>query len=254
MDIVYFLMVMISDIIGSFSGMGGSIIIKPLFSMMSNYSLEIVIFCSNLSVLTMCLSSLYMSYREKDLALNKTSVSLTIGSFLGGIIGSLALDFLFATVKSVVKPMQITLIILAIILAIDYQLRGQPIKNIWTSIGQYFGLGFICGSVSVILGIGGGPINVWLLMLLAGISLKKATAYSLLAVFASIVTREIMSIPAAIHLHVPIHILIIFFIAAIFGGIGGILAKKYLKTSHYKVIYICTLIGAMIINFTNYFL
>ncbi len=55
----------------------------------------------------------------------------------------------------------------------------------FTHVIWYFSCGLILGFLASLLGIGGGPINVSLLMLLFSISIKDATVYSICTILFS---------------------------------------------------------------------
>lgn len=251
MYIVYFLIVLIADIIGSFSGMGGSLFIKPLISIVSSYPLEVVIFCANLAVLTMVFSSLCTNLKTKVIKMTSSSYLLIFGSLLGGLIGGWGLDALFLVLPRYVKVLQNSLIIFFLVLAIIYQLKGKPIAKPFKQKIAFFLVGLFCGATSILLGIGGGPINVFILLYLMGMTLKEATSYSLLSVFTAILIRTITSLNIVSYYHIPLSLILCFVGAAFLGGIIGELIKKYMANKKLKIIYIFTLLLAIVINLVN---
>lgn len=251
MIIIYFIIVSISNFIGSLSGMGGGLFIKPLINITSNYPLLMVIFYSNISILTMCISSLINNYRVREINFkNYQIIHIAFGSLIGGFISSILLNYLAEQFKYF-KQIQIILTILIIVMAIIYQIKGKPINKIWSSSIQYLLLGIIFGFISIILGIGGGPINVFLLMFLTGCKLKTATIYSLVSVFTSMIIRMLMSYSIIFKFQVDYKIILIFILASIIGGTIGSKVKRYISSNLLKKLYISTLIMAFVINFIN---
>ena len=252
-NILSFFIVIFANIIGSFSGMGGGIIIKPLVSILCHLSLPTVIFYSNLSVLVMCVTSLSYSFVKKTTHYDKTVWPIAAGSFVGGLIGTVVLSYVMQFNHDFVQDIQIIVTIITIICAMFYQWKGHPVKHCWISPYRILLLGFIMGFFSVILGIGGGPINVWLLMMLMNFSLKQATSYSLISVVVSVSIRlchDFLYLYTIPHEWVTMGV---FMVSAFIGAIIGFFIKKRLSNTHFKTLYLSTLTLVVIINIINLF-
>lgn len=252
-NIISFFIVIFANIIGSFSGMGGGIIIKPMVSILCHLPLQTVIFYSNLSVIVMCITSLTYSAVKKTTHYDKTVWPIAAGSFVGGLIGTASLSYFMQFNHEWVQIGQILLTILTIVCAMLYQWRGHPIRNVWESPSRIVVVGFVMGFFSVILGIGGGPINVWLLMMLMGLTLKKATSYSLISVLVSVSIRlchDFLNLSTIPHVAST---MIVFMVSAMIGAIIGFVIKKHLSNQHFKTLYLSTLALVIVINIINLF-
>ena len=250
-NIISFFIVIFANIIGAFAGMGGGIIIKPLVSILCHFPLATVIFYSNLSVIVMCLTSFTYNKMTKSVSYGKKTVPIVLGSLCGGLLGTIILNGAMRYIHDMVKPIQITLTIVTLLISLWYQWRGKPLSQPFTKKGKIFLVGLIMGSFAVILGIGGGPINVWLLMMFLALPLKKATSYSLLSVMAAVAIRLLSDFSHLSSLNPSPVTMWVFIISAFIGSLIGILIKRHLPTYLFKKMYVIVLIGVIIINVVN---
>lgn len=254
MNLIYFFIVVFANIIGSFSGMGGGIIIKPLVSIASHLPLETVLFYSNLSIIVMCFTSFIYSQWKKTTKYGKDALYICLGSLTGGLVGSILLNLGLSSLESIMKELQIALTIITIVAGIWYQCKGKPVQHLWTTPWKIFCIGAIMGAFSILLGIGGGPLNVLLLMMLLGFPLKKATSYSLISVLGSVSIRVIMSFDHIHQIQYQTSTMLVFMGSAFVGAIIGILIKKHLNMKNFKKLYISTLGGVILLNIINLFI
>lgn len=253
MNVLYFLIVVFANIIGSFSGMGGGIIIKPLVSIVSHLPLQTVIFYSNLSIIVMCLTSFVYGQAKKTTHYGRDALYVCLGSLGGGLIGSFLLNFFMQNLVHVLKPLQIFITIATIVAGIWYQFKGKPTAKQWEKPVEILSIGGVMGFFSILLGIGGGPLNVLLLMMLMHFPLKKATSYSLISVLGSVSVRLAMNF---IHLGQIEHnflTMLIFMASALVGAICGIFIKRHMSMKNFKTLYVSTLVGVIVLNIVNLF-
>lgn len=180
--ILYTLVVFLATVLGATSGAGGGAIIKPIFDMIGIDNATVIGMYSTIAVFAMCLSSIY-KHSKNGMTFEKTILfGLSIGSLVGGIIG----DWTFQQVTQLIPNQTVTFIqsiFLSIVLFLvllftrakeycpTYRLRQLPI---------IFLAGALVGALSVFLGIGGGPLNVIVLVGLMSLSTKDSAPIQLL--------------------------------------------------------------------------
>ena len=182
--IVYFLIAIGATTIGALTGMGGGVIIKPLCDIMGHYDPQTIGVLSCVTVFAMALVSLAKQIRQKANLEFTISLPLSIGSVAGGMFGQRILEWIAADALDSCITM-IQNIVLAVIIGVVfwYMLHKEKIpklhlKGLAASVLSGGGLGFI----SSFLGIGGGPINVALIIFLFSVSTKTATICSIFTI------------------------------------------------------------------------
>lgn len=202
-EIIYFLIIIIASGLGSISGMGGGIIIKPLMDSFGYHSVSDIAFYSSFSVFIMAIISTIKRFSQsKEI---KWRLIFTV-SF-----------------SSVVQ-----MILLFVMLLVSFVLTDFKKTYQFDKIGFYMICGLLLGLISSFLGIGGGPLNVSLLMVFFSISIKEATMYSLAIIFFSQLSHlaTIVVVTGLNQYHLaPVPVI---FLASICGGVLGTVVSKVL--------------------------
>ena len=92
--IIYFILAFFATTVGSLTGMGGGVIIKPLMDMFGDFDVQTISIISSITVLTMAVVSVIKQIKSKTEIPFKTAMPLAAGSVLGGFIGKEVLDFI----------------------------------------------------------------------------------------------------------------------------------------------------------------
>lgn len=250
--LLYFLVIIIANTVGAVSGMGGGVLIKPIFDTIGAHSVASVSFYSSVAVLTMSIVSTLKQLKQ-GVKLNVSIVlSISLGAIIGGYLGNVIFDILLNMFQNerMVLLIQIILTIVTLLFAFVYShfnMAHFHLKNIvW-----YLLCGLILGTLASLLGIGGGPINVSLLMLMFSIPIKKATVYSICTIFFSQFTK-IMAIGISGGLkEYDLNILFFIIPAAIIGGIMGSKLSRVLSEQSVKKVFETVIIIVIIINLIN---
>lgn len=250
--IEYFIVIVIANSIGAISGMGGGVIIKPVFDLIGQHSLPAITFYSAVAVFVMALVSTIRQIQNK-VALNfLIALFLSIGSILGGIFGNITFDYLIEVMKddNKVQLIQIILTIITLSFALIYSIFDNyhfKLKNkTW-----YLLIGLILGYLASLLGIGGGPINVALLMLCFSIPIKEATVYSIITVFFSQLAKLITIGSVSGFMKYDLTMLWYIIPAAIIGGLLGAKLSKILPAQKVMIVYRSLIIGVLLLNIYN---
>ena len=87
--VLYFLVCLIATTVGAISGVGGGVVIKPVFDAVAGMSVSQVSFLSGCTVLAMTIVSLLRSRGEKIEL--KRGTLLAVGGAVGGLLGKAAI-------------------------------------------------------------------------------------------------------------------------------------------------------------------
>ena len=187
-SVIYFLVGLISTTVGAISGLGGGVIIKPVLDMLGTYDISTIGVLSAFTVFSMSIVSLGKNIKNKVKLDGKRTITLAIGSILGGVMGKQSFNiFLILLGNNVLaqKIQSVMLFLLMILALILYQMedkiKGFQIQNLIIC----FIVGLILGIISSFLGIGGGPLNVIVLIYILGMDSKASAIHSIFIIFFS---------------------------------------------------------------------
>lgn len=190
-NIIYTVVAFFSTLIGAISGMGGGIIMKPVFDIIGKYGAFETGVLTSSTMLAMSLYSVSSSINnfKKEKENSKIIAFVALGSLLGGLAGDavfrgLSASFNDGAVKIAQNSVMLALVI-AVIIYMSGKKRSLNIKNKYAGIP----VGLFLGVVSSFLGIGGGPVNVTVLTIVFGFTAKTAVICSLSSVFVSQISK-----------------------------------------------------------------
>ena len=189
--LIYFLIVLLATTVGSLTGMGGGVIIKPALDMLGQYDAATIGVLSSLTVLTMSCVSIAKQIRQKARIDFRIALSLAAGSIAGGWIGDAVLGRVIASVDNrAVVMLQNILLGLLLLGVFLYMQRKDVLPSLHarrTAAGLLTGM--FAGMVSTFLGIGGGPINVAVLFFVFSMDAKTAAVNSIITIFFSQISK-----------------------------------------------------------------
>lgn len=252
--LLYFAVIIIASTLGAISGMSGGLIIRPVFDLVGADSVASISLYASVAVLTMSIVTTSKKLSEGT----KLRWGLIIwdfcGAIFGGIFGNLAFEYLLRTFGSTTaQTVQIVLklfVLFFVVLYVRFQWKSFHLNHP----AVYFACGLTVGFLASVIGIGGGPMNVSLLMLLFGFKIKEATVYSVCLIFFSqFANLSTMMLTQGVE---RFQSTTLFFVipAAVIGGLlggklGGILSQKKVAFL-FQAIIICVLC----INLFNLFM
>lgn len=192
-EFFYSLLALVASILGSISGIGGGVIIKPIMDFLGDFNASTIALLSSITVFSMAVVSLIKSRGHSDIQDEPWSsvsrlVVLGFGSVTGGFIGQYFFNIIFTSIKSdyLIKIIQNSLLLVVIALVFIFILNSDKItKHKFTSHFIYALAGILLGMLAAFLGIGGGPMNVALLMFLFSFDIKTSMFASILVIFFS---------------------------------------------------------------------
>lgn len=238
--LMYVIIILVATISGAISGLGGGVIIKPLFDMIGYHNAATIGFYSSVAVFTMSIVSIIKQLKNGFDFHIKTVLWISIGSLIGGVAGEQLFNRVTLSYENnIVKVIQGALLAITLICILIYtinkdQIRSFHLKN-FISI---FLVGFFLGSISVFLGIGGGPLNVALLMLLFSYTIKDATIYSIATIFFAQISKLGSVVISNKLFEYDLSLIPFICISAVIGGFIGTLINQSLEERKIERFYI----------------
>lgn len=249
---IYFFIIIFANSIGAVSGMGGGVIIKPLFDTLGFHDVLSISFYSTVAVLSMSIVST-IRQAQNGIKINWSfALWLSFGSVLGGIFGSLGLDKLVGIMPSekIVSLVQIVLIVATLLFSYAYSKKHWRGYQLNSTI-SILGCGLFLGAIASFLGIGGGPLNVALLMMLFQVPIKDATVYSIITILFSQLSKVITISVSTGFSQFDLSLLMYIIPAGIIGGFLGAYLSKIVSSEKVTTIYQFVIIGVVLVNFYN---
>ena len=247
--------VLIATVLGSISGIGGGVIIKPVMDAMGVLTSSQISFLSGTTVLTMTIVSLLRS-RGGEVRVDRRGTFLALGAAFGGLAGRSVFSYLVSALPdqgrvSLVQNIIMVILTVAVFFYVLFKARiiTKDIHNpvFCTLAGLFLGL------MSSFLGIGGGPINIMILSYFFSMDSKKAALTSLYIIFFSqlvslvgnIVMREVPQFEWSL--------LILMMVCAVAGATIGRSISKKLDTHKVDVMFLGMLVLITLISIYNCF-
>lgn len=250
--IAYSLIVLLATTLGASAGIGGGIIIKPMFDFIAIHSVADISFLSANAVFFMTLySSAKRFVKNQDIDI-KLIVLIALSSIVGGYIGNYIFSFILqkynADLVSLIQSLCLCFVVLFLIIYFSFKNKiiQFHIKNNLFIFVLSANLGFI----SAFLSIGGGPLNVALYSMVLGLTLKESVTYSLATIFFAQGTQILDFAINDGYSNYPYQYLFAIVPIAI---LGGILGQKIYKKSSEKGIQITLVLTMLFVLFINLF-
>jgi len=186
--VLYFLIAILATTSGAIAGISGGIVIRPLLDVLDHFDVQTISVLSSLTILSMSLVAAGKQIHQKATIKFKIVIPLAIGSALGGIIGQQLLAHVIGAleVDRIVTVIQNSILLLIAITVFLYiknrdKIKGHSITNPAAIVISGLSLGII----AAFLGIGGGPLNVAILVFLFSLDIKTATVGSIVIILFS---------------------------------------------------------------------
>ena len=250
--IIYFGVIFFACIIGAIVGLGGGVFIRPIFDAIGYHTVLNISFYSSTAIITMAIVSTLKKLKD-GLGLDaKIALLISGGAVVGGFLGIYILEQLVSNFASednvqVVLAIVTTIIIISAIIATFKS--GKRYKLESKVALPFIGVGL--GTISSFLGIGGGPINVPLFMILFGFPIKKATAYSIVIIFFSHASKLISMGVRIGYSNFDLRPLPFVIAAAALGGFVGANLSKVFSEDMVKKLFVIALSIVVVLNIVN---
>jgi len=247
--ILYFGIGLLATIFGSLVGLGGGVVIKPILDAIGTYDLTTIGILSSFTVFSMAAVSTGKQIK-KGFKIEKNMLIITAGSILGGGIGNSLFGIFLKTLNNEGLATAIQGLILAALLILVLFKENFPKYHLKNYLILFL-IGMILGTIASFLGIGGGPINVMVLVLLLNMDIKKAAVTSILIILLSQFAKLILIFVGVGFSRYDLSMLYMMIPSGIAGGFIG--AHFNHKLSHKTIhrIFNTAIIALVILNFYN---
>ena len=187
MNIIYFIVTIFATTVGSATGMGGGVIIKPVLDALAFMDVGTIGILSSISVFTMSLVAVFRSRKNKTNLPYGALAALAAASAAGGVFGDRLFSLLSASSDlKMVKIVQNAILGILIVIIFIYMLKKKQIRSLRLEGSPAYVLtGLFLGISSSFLGIGGGPINVAVFAYFFSYDTKTSATASLVTILFS---------------------------------------------------------------------
>ena len=260
--VIFFAVSILASVVGAICGVGGGVFMKPALDAVGVLPVNTITFLSTCTVIAMT------SYNVITAAINtkkggndnlidwNLTTWLAIGSAIGGVLGKNIYSNIKASFanQEAVGGYQAMALLIAVFLTLLYTLNKKKFKGFQVkNPAALIALGFILGTLSSFVGIGGGPMNLAVLFFFLSMPTKMAAQNSLYMILISQVASLIMTfvkgnVPTALYQDVDPGLwvmLIGMMICGIYGGKVGKKLNKKLPTETVDKLFVILIIVIM---------
>ena len=255
MPVIFLLVSFFSSLVGSICGIGGGVIIKPVLDATGTMSVTAISFLSGCTVLSMSVISVAKAMKNSTVKIHtKITTWLALGSVLGGMTGKV----MFQAVKEVLQNENRTGAVQSIVMifitlgTLIYTAKKNDIKthNFENKI-LCFIIGVILGIFSSFLGIGGGPINLVILIFFFSMTTKEAAINSIYIILFSQIASLAHTIFARKIPDVSVLYLGLMVLGGVCGGMAGSMGNKKISEEKVDKLFMGLMLVIVFINIYN---
>jgi len=250
--VIYAVVIFLACVLGAIVGLGGGVFIRPILDAIGHHTVMEISFFSSTAILTMAIVSTIKRIKDGMEIKVKMAVLISSGAIVGGMLGNILLQRLIYIMasESNVQIVQIIATVAVLLASIFVTLK----KDLHFQINNHGVLPFmgIClGIIGAFLGMGGGPLNVPLLMIFFGLPIKTATAYSIIIIFFTHSSRLVTLGVTDGFGGFDLSVLPFVIIAAAIGGFLGANLSRVFTEAIVKRLFICALVAVIGLNLFN---
>ena len=252
--VFYFLLSAVVAIIGTVSGIGGGVIIKPVMDALSGMDVSSVSFLSGCTVLAMSAVSVLRRRGDGEERNTRRNHFLAVGAAAGGVAGKTVFALAVSALNNdhAVGAVQNAVMIVLTSGVLLYARNKEKIHTLHLqSRALSVGIGLMLGMISAFLGIGGGPVNLIVLYYFFSMDTKTAARNSLYIIFLS----QLASLcTAALQKKIPTFdtaVLLVMVVGGLLGGYMGCAAEKRITHPQADKLFRRVLAVIILISFYN---
>ena len=249
---VYILVSFFATLLGSVTGLGGGVIIKPALDLVGNLSTKSIGVLSAITVFSMSLFSVFRFTKMGVRIPQRIVTRVAVGSLFGGVLGQSLLDAVTQNVPiKEVKMIQnsiLAVLLVGVFLYMKYRPLGHRIRRT-EPVALFTGL--CLGILSSFLGVGGGPFNVVAFLYLFKFDIKIAGISSLVSILFSQSAKLLTITFTEGFAGYDLNVLPFMVAAAILGAQLGVMLNKHLSNKGVERLFIGTLWFIFVIAIVN---
>ena len=244
--IIFVAVAFFASIIGAICGIGGGVIIKPVLDMVGILDVKTINFLSGCTVLAMSTYSIVMAKAAKESLVEwKTATPLAIGAAVGGLLGKEIFQTVSRSMGEKAGAVQAVCLIIMTVGTLIYTIKKDKIKtHQLTNIA-------VCVVVGLILGIGGGPINLVVLFFFFSMPTKTAAQNSLYIILFSQLASLCSTVVTKSVPDVSLWLLVLMIAGGIMGGFCGRKINKKIDSGTVDKLFIGLMMVIILINIYN---
>ncbi|SHH18813.1 sulfite exporter TauE/SafE family protein [Clostridium grantii] len=248
MELIYFIIALLATTLGTMTGLGAGVIIKPLLDTFAHFDLSTTGLLSSFAVFFMAIVSTIKQWKV-GFKFEKRLYVISAGAIMGGIIGNLLFGkFLLIVPEDIGKAIQALILALLLIMVIfRSKLPHFHIKNLIAT----FIIGIILGTIASFLGIGGGPFNVAVLIMFFAMDIKKAAINSVFIILLSQFSKLLTILITTGFSSYNLKMLWFMIPASIIGGHMGTKLNHHISSEKIHKIFILLVILMVALNVYN---
>ena len=249
-----FIVTLIFSFIGSISGVGGGIILKPIFDNLFNYDVITLNLIISFSVIAMSVATFTGHLRCKSKYYFEVIIILGLGSMAGGYLGSILLtNYCSLFSREIVLLIQESLLLVLLLFSIIYiTFYRNSLKYDISSPYITFLIGLLLGLTCSFVSIGGGPVYVAFLIFLFSMDMKEAGANSVVLVLFSCFS-QIIKLGPEFDLNIFDNRLLVYLVvvSSIIGSYLGVRINKIIKEKVLVQIYDLVVVFVICVDIFN---
>lgn len=251
MSVIYFFIALLASLIGALAGLGGGMIIKPVLDVLNHYDSGVISMLSSVTVFAMSLVTMGIQ-TFKGAKVHASLWYIASGAAFGGLLGKYLFTIFVVRIgdDALSKGYQSLLLLLVLVFALvmsDFTLNSKHLHNPMA----YGVCGMLLGTLSTFLGIGGGPLNVAMLVTLFSMERKYAVYSSIFIIFASQGTRLAVAAITGGFLGLDLSMAIYLIPGGILGGILGSALYRRLTIERIMVVFNSVTLAIILVNIFN---
>lgn len=251
MFLVYFFVALIASMIGSIAGLGGGVIIKPVLDVINEYNSFTISLLSTLTVFAMTSVSLINNGRHGS-KISKPLWYIAFGGAVGGLFGQMAFEYFLNMMQAddIAKGIQSLLLLIVLLLSLAMTDLSLTSKHFHKPLPYMLG-GLVLGMISSFLGIGGGPLNVVMLVTFFSMDRKTAVYGSIFIIFSSQGMRLIsLAIVGGFH-NIDLTMAWVLIPGGVLGGLIGSRIYRSMAIGRIMVVFNSVTVAVMLLNIFN---
>ncbi len=251
MFLVYFFVALIASMIGSLAGLGGGVIIKPILDVINAYDSLTISVLSSLTVFSMTCITLLHNTRH-GAKITPPLWYIAAGGAVGGLVGQWGFQLFLKWMQGddLAKGYQSLLLLIVLVLSLIMTDLSLASKHFQKPV-PYIISGLLLGFISSFLGIGGGPLNVVMLVTFFAMDRKTAVYGSIFIIFASQGMRLIFLVLMGDFIHINIEMAWALIPGGVMGGFVGSRLYRALEISKIMIIFNVVTVSVILLNIYN---
>ena len=257
MEIILFMIATGTSIVGSICGIGGGILIKPILDAIGIMSVSAVSFLSSCTVLAMALVSVGKSVRHGTAKISRRITPLLgIGATAGGMMGKMMFNWIKQSAGNeslvgLVQAIFLGLVTLGLLIYMSLNEAGRVRTRHVENLPACVVIGVLLGIVSSFLGIGGGPLDLAVLVYFFSMDTKEAATNSLCIILIAQAAALLQSLAASSVPEIRLAYLAVMVGGGVIGGAAGQTVNRRLNAKQVGKFFRFAMVLVMIISVCN---